>query len=69
MSVAHPLATKRIKFDLWKSDDLKLASKLWDNVVILLPMVNLLSHKLSSVWRLSLTIISSIGFNIGRYIA
>ncbi len=32
MSVAHPLATKRIKFDLWKSDDLKLASKLWDNL-------------------------------------
>ncbi len=32
MPATHPLATKRIKFDLWESNDRELAFKLWGNV-------------------------------------
>jgi RimJ/RimL family protein N-acetyltransferase len=32
MSVVHPLATKRIKFDIWNNSDLELAFKLWGNI-------------------------------------
>ena len=32
MPVAHPLATKRIKFDLWENNDRELAFKLWGNI-------------------------------------
>lgn len=32
MSVAHPLATRRIKFDIWNNGDLELAFKLWGNI-------------------------------------
>lgn len=34
MSVSHPLATRRIKFDRWSNNDLNLAFRLWGNLEV-----------------------------------